>query len=151
MFNALDRSVFVLLFIYYGAYIAYFFVPAMGPRLYEPLMQLQTKSLDGLLFAIPIRHIISFFEPNKFDAFPSLHTAISLGTMILMAKYNRKMFYIFIPVVAGIWISLVYCRYHYVADIMAGIIWTIVAYYVANKIYDRMTKHGLFHFFESAK
>jgi len=150
-FVNLDKSIFILLFINYGAYISYFFFPAMGPRFYEPLMQLQTKSLDGIILAGPVREIISFFEPNKFDAYPSLHTAISLSTIILMAKYNRKMFYIFIPVVAGIWISLVYCRYHYVADMIVEIIWTIIAFYVAGKIFDRLAKYDLFNYIDPAK
>lgn len=147
-FEALDKSVFLLLFVYYGAYISYFFVPAMGPRLYEPIVQLQTKPLTGIFLASPIRELITFFEPNKFDAFPSLHTGISLSTLILMAKYNKKMFLIFIPVVAGIWLSLVYCRYHYVADMLAGIVWTVTAFLIGNRIYDRLVPRKLFHYIE---
>lgn len=145
-FEALDKSVFLLLFVYYGAYIGYFFVPATGPRLYEPIMHLQAKQLTGVFLAGPIRELIAFFEPNKFDAFPSLHTGISLSTLILMAKYNKKMFAIFIPIVAGIWLSLVYCRFHYVADMMAGIVWTTTAFIIGSKIYDRLAPTQLFHY-----
>jgi membrane-associated phospholipid phosphatase len=134
---ALDRSVFILLVVNYGAYITYFFVPAMGPRFYEPVMHLQTKALNGIFFAVPIRDIISVFEPNKFDAFPSLHIATSLTTLLIMAKYNKKMFAIFIPVIAGIWIAVIYCRFHYVVDMIAGIVWTVVAFYSSGWFYDR--------------
>ncbi|MBN2638007.1 MAG: phosphatase PAP2 family protein [Bacteroidales bacterium] len=145
-FAELDKSVFILLFINYGAYIGYFIFPAMGPRFYEPLMHLQTKTLNGYILAEPIKAIIAFFEPNKFDAFPSLHTAISLSTLILMAKYNRKMFYIFIPVVIGIWIAIIYCRYHYVVDMIAGVLWTIFSFVVIGLLYDRWAKTNLFHY-----
>lgn len=147
-FKELDKSVFLLLFVYYGAYIGYFFVPATGPRLYEPIMHLQTKQLTGIFLAGPIRELIAFFEPNKFDAFPSLHTGISLSTLILMAKYNKKMFTIFIPIVAGIWLSLVYCRFHYVADMLAGIVWTVTAFIIGSKIYDRLAPNQLFHYMD---
>ncbi len=147
-YKELDRSVFILLLVYYGAYISYFIFPAMGPRFYEPLMQMQSKTLNGVFLAIPIRHLIGIFEPNKFDAFPSLHTAISLSTIILMAKYNKKMFIIFIPVVIGIWISLVYCRYHYVVDMIVGIFWTILAFYLGNQIYNKLIKFKLPLFFK---
>lgn len=143
-----DKSVFIFLVVYYGAYIMYFIIPAQGPRFYEPLMRLQTKDLNGLLISIPIRNIISVFEPNKFDAFPSLHTAISLTTIILMARYNKKMFIIFTPVVIGIWISLVYCRYHYVADMIAGIIWTVIAFLLSGWIYDKLAKYNLPPYFQ---
>lgn len=142
----LDKSVFILLFINYSAYIGYFIIPVMGPRFYEPLMHLQAKDLNGYILAQPIKAIISFFEPNKFDAFPSLHTAISLSTLILMFKYNRKMFYIFIPVVIGIWIAIVYCRYHYVVDMIAGILWAILVFIVMGKLYDKWAKNKLFHY-----
>ena len=140
-FTELDRSIFLLLVVNYGAYIIYFFVPAMGPRYYEPIMQLQAKSLNGVFLAVPIREIIHFFEPNKFDAFPSLHTATTLTTLIIMAKYNKKMFLIFIPLFLGILVAVVYCRFHYVVDIIAGIVWTIVAVTAAGFFYDRKIKN----------
>ena len=142
-FTALDRSVFILLVVNYGAYITYFFVPTMGPRFYEPVMQLQTKALNGIFLAVPIRNFIHIFEPNKFDAFPSLHIATSLTTLIIMAKYNKKMFLIFIPLIIGIFVAVIYCRFHYVVDVFAGIVWTIVAVTLAGKFYDKRIKGRL--------
>ncbi len=142
-FTALDRSVFILLVVNYGAYITYFFVPAMGPRFYEPIMQLQTKTLNGIFLTVPIRNFIQIFEPNKFDAFPSLHIATSLTTLIIMAKYNKKMFLIFIPLIIGILVAVIYCRFHYVVDVFAGIVWTVIAFTLAGKFYDRWIKGRL--------
>ncbi len=142
-FTALDRSVFILLVVNYGAYITYFFVPAMGPRFYEPIMQLQTKTLNGIFLTVPIRNFIQIFEPNKFDAFPSLHIATSLTTLIIMVKYNKKMFLIFIPLIIGILVAVIYCRFHYVVDVFAGIVWTVIAFALAGKFYDRWIKGRL--------
>lgn len=140
-YRNLDKSVFLLFVVYFGAYLGYFAIPAMGPRFNESLMALQSKNLDGLIFASPIRTLIGYFEPNKFDAFPSLHMAISLCTLLLMAKFKPKMLWIFLPIVIGIWISLVYCRYHYVIDMLVGAAWTLVAFYGGNALYNRLATH----------
>ena len=142
-FTALDKSVFILLVVNYGAYITYFFVPAMGPRYYEPIMQLQTRTLNGIFLAVPIRDIIHVFEPNKFDAFPSLHIATSLTTTIIMFKYNKKMFLTFIPLILGIFVAVIYCRFHYVVDVFAGIVWTVVAVSFAGWFYDKQIRDRL--------
>ena len=146
-----NKSVFTYLLVYYGAYIVYFIVPARGPHLYAPIANLETKDLTGIFLAGPIRNLINTLEPNKFDAFPSLHTAISLTTIILMAKYHKKMFFIFTPVVIGIWISLVYCRYHYVTDMIAGTIWTIIAFMLGGWIYNKVSKFHLPPYFQKRK
>ncbi len=136
-FVELDKVVFAYLLTYYVSYIIYFFVPALGPRFNETLTELQSiKELNGIFLAVPIRELINFLEPNKFDAFPSLHTAILTITMLGTYYYHRKLFRIFIPVAAGILISLVYCRYHYVIDMIAGFIIAVTAFYAANKSYD---------------
>ena len=142
-FAALDRSIFLLLVVNYGAYITYFFVPAMGPRYYEPIMQLQTKALNGIFLAVPIRNFIHIFEPNKFDAFPSLHIATSLTTMVIMFRYNKKMFLTFIPFILGIFVAVIYCRFHYVVDVIAGIVWTAVAVSFAGWFYDKQIRGRL--------
>lgn len=149
--DQLNKSVFIYLCVYYGAYLIYFMVPARGPHLYAPIASLQTKDLTGIFLAGPIRSLIESLEPNKFDAFPSLHTAISLTTIMLMAQYHKKMFIIFTPVVIGIWVSLVYCRYHYVADMLAGIIWTIIAFILAGWIYNKVSKYDLPPYFQKGK
>ncbi len=136
-FTDLDQSVFVYMVVYYSAYIGYFIFPASGPRFYEPIMQLQTKSLDGVFIALPIRNFINILEPNKLDAFPSLHSAISFTTLLMMAKYNKRMFWIFLPIISGIFVSLVYCRYHYVVDIVAGVVWSVAGFVIGHWFYNR--------------
>jgi len=138
MYKALDKSVVFIFLTYYGAYLLYFLVPALGPRYYAPLVAKQKVALDGLWLTDIIRNTISSLEHNKFDAFPSLHTAITLATVIIVAKYRPKWLYFFIPVLIGIFISLIYCRYHYFIDMIGGIIWTLIAYWITEKYYDKL-------------
>jgi membrane-associated phospholipid phosphatase len=128
-----EESFFLYLFCYYGAYIMYFFIPVEGPRFY--LNGLQNVPLDGVVLSEPIRRLIDTLEPNKLDAFPSLHAAILTMTMLLTYRHNRKLFHAFIPCAIGITVSLVYLRYHYVIDVIVGFVWAIMSYQFAGKVY----------------
>jgi len=138
MYRELDKSIVFLFLTYYGSYLLYFLVPALGPRYYEPLVAQQKVPLDGLWLTDVIRNTISSLEHNKFDAFPSLHTAITLATVMIVAKYRKKWLWFFVPVLLGIFISLIYCRYHYFIDMIAGVIWTLIAYWLTEKYFDKL-------------
>jgi len=138
MYKALDKAILFLFITYYGSYLLYFVVPALGPRFYEPLVQLQKTPLDGLMFTDIIRDTISSLEHNKFDAFPSLHTAITLAVTLIVAQYRKKWLYFFVPIVFGIFISLIYCRYHYFVDMIGGVVWTLLSYWFVEKYYDKI-------------
>ena len=147
MFLELDKSMVFYFLTYYGAYLMYFAVPALGPRFYEPLVTLQKVPLEGLYLTDIIRDTISSLEHNKFDAFPSLHAAISLTTIIVIGKYRKKWLYFFIPILIGIFISLIYCRYHYFIDIVAGVAWTLISYWIVEKCYDKLFAKGFVPFY----
>jgi len=147
MYIELDKSMVFYFLTYYGSYLMYFAVPALGPRFYEPLVELQKVPLDGLYLTNIIRDTISSLEHNKFDAFPSLHAAISLTTIMVIAKYRKKWLYFFIPVLIGIFISLIYCRYHYFIDIAGGVVWTLLSYWIVEKYYDKIFDKGFVAFY----
>jgi len=140
----IEKSMFSLLLCYYGAYLIYFFVPAQGPRFF--LHESYSLVLNGYFLAAPIHAVIDALEPNKLDAFPSLHTAILTVTMIITFKNNRKIFIWFIIAAIGIIISLIYCRYHYFIDIVAGLIWAILITILAEKMYTYYSAFFTDHF-----
>jgi membrane-associated phospholipid phosphatase len=144
MFRELAESFFIFIFTYFGAYITYFFVPVQGPRFF--MENLHTVPLKGIFLTGPIRALIDFFEPNKLDAFPSLHTAIVLTTLFICHKHNKKLFRVFLPISVGIFISLIYCRYHYFIDMVAGAAWSIFAYFVSTCLYSRYNPRCFPHF-----
>ncbi|MBF0472875.1 MAG: phosphatase PAP2 family protein [Nitrospirae bacterium] len=143
-FREIEQGFFIYLSCYYLAYIIYFIVPANGPRFH--LDGIETIPLNGYILTEPIRELINILEPNKFDAFPSLHSGILLTTMIMSYRFARGMFYIFIPIAIGIMVSLVYCRYHYVIDIIAGLIVAVISYQFSSRIYEKTHNKTIFHF-----
>ena len=127
-----DRSVFLILLCFYLSYLGYILFPALGPRFY--LNNLQTAELQGLLISEPIQSILNRLEGIKRDAFPSGHTAITVLVLCLAYRYKRDFFWIALPIVSALIFATVYCRYHYVVDVIAGLALTLPTL-VLGKIY----------------
>ncbi|NUM89698.1 MAG: phosphatase PAP2 family protein, partial [Bdellovibrionales bacterium] len=140
----LEGAFFSLLVCYYGGYTTYFFVPAMSP-IYS-LESMHRVPLEGVYFSEPIRGLIDFLEPNKLDVFPSLHTGILLTTMAITWGVSRRMFVWLLPLAAAILVSLVYCRYHYFIDIVAGAALSAASYLISQHLYRRYSTKFVPHF-----
>ncbi|TAL67684.1 MAG: phosphatase PAP2 family protein [Bacteroidetes bacterium] len=147
-YKNLEESLILLFITYYCAYITYFFVPVEGPRFH--LAELQNVPLVGLFLSKPILNLIDFFEPNKLDCFPSLHAAIMLVTMFLTYRNAKKLFYFYLPFAFLILISLVYCRFHYVIDIIAGTVLAILCVTFGRMTYLKYREKFIFHFNDSS-
>lgn len=112
---------------FFVGYGIYFFFPATGPRF--NLVSLQTVPLTGVFIGEKIRDLVIAMEPNIWDAMPSVHTSITIMTMLILFRLNKKLFVVFLPMALGILVSLVYCRYHYVIDIIAGAAYATAIFY----------------------
>ena len=115
-----DRVIFALVLCFYLSYVGYFLVPAVGPRF--TLAHLQHIDLPGVFLADTIRDTLNVLEGFKQDAFPSGHTAIVLLVLFYAWRPVRGLFWIFLPMVVALIFSTVYLRYHYVVDVLAGIL-----------------------------
>jgi membrane-associated phospholipid phosphatase len=128
-----NRSLFLILFCFYLSYTGYIIWPAIGPRF--TLDHLQTQKLQGLFIAEPIQQLLNKLEGIKRDAFPSGHTGIALTVLYLAYNYKRTLFWIYLPVVILLLFSTVYCRYHYVVDVVAGFVLAIAAIFFGEIYY----------------
>ena len=125
-----ETAVFAVLLCFYLSYIGYFFIPAVGPRF--TLNLLQTSELRADPVTLWIQQILNSLEYNKADAFPSGHTAVSLVVLYYAWKFRqRRLGLILAPVVAALIISTVYLRYHYVIDIITGILLAVLTVSIA--------------------
>jgi membrane-associated phospholipid phosphatase len=114
----LSLSLFLLVFGYYISFIGYILFPAIGPR--YTLTHLQSIPLEGSFITDWVRDGLNALEHNKRDVMPSGHTQIALIVLYLAYRYERLIFYLFLPIVSGLILSTVYLRYHYVVDLFAG-------------------------------
>jgi len=127
--------IFAILLGFYVSYIGYLLFPALGPRYW--LDPFQSVYKDTYL-AKRIAYYLNLFEKNKTDAFPSGHTQISL-MCTYFAHYLGKGWLIFFGVSTILLIvSTIYCRYHYVIDVIAGIFLAFVCLKIAPSLEKRI-------------
>jgi membrane-associated phospholipid phosphatase len=104
--------------------------PASGPS--QTLGALHVVPLEGKFVGDFIRTVIFVLEPYRWDCFPSGHVTVTLITLALCYRFERRLFWWMLPVSVGLIISTVYLRYHYVVDVFAGILLASVIVGVAG-------------------
>lgn len=118
--TAFGEAIFGITLCFYLSYLGYLLIPAVGPRF--TLAHLQTRDLAASPLVIAIQETLNALENTKTDAFPSGHTAVALMTLYYAWKFReRALVALLVPAVAGLIVSTVYLRYHYVIDVIAGI------------------------------
>jgi membrane-associated phospholipid phosphatase len=133
--EAFERSLFLILFCFYLSYLGYILFPAIGPRF--TIDHLQTRELQGFLIAEPMQHLLNKLEGIKRDAFPSGHTAVTVIVLYCAYRFEKRFFWFCLPIVAALIFSTVYCRYHYVVDIIAGFVLTALSVITGEWYYSR--------------
>ncbi len=136
--EAFDRSLFFIMLCFYLSYVGYLLWPALGPRF--TVNYLQHIQLKGLVVAGPIQQTLNALEGIKRDAFPSGHTGIALTVLYLSHKYEKRLFRYFAPVVCALIFSTVYLRYHYVVDVIAGVLLSIGTILIGETYYGYRAK-----------
>ncbi|MCM3877011.1 MAG: phosphatase PAP2 family protein [Thermoanaerobaculia bacterium] len=127
------RYAFVMVFVFFVSYAGYFLVPAVGPR----FTVTHAGPLPRGAVAQAIDSTLDWLEKNKRDCFPSGHTMVVIAVLLEAARRSRKTFWVFLPFAVGLILATVYCRYHYVADVLAGFILAFLAVPLGNAIYKR--------------
>jgi membrane-associated phospholipid phosphatase len=112
-------------------YTGYLLLPAVGPYLFQHGVYptpLPGWGRGGLLDAI------SNLKGSARDAFPSLHTAMTTVVLVSMWRDARKLFWAYLPVGLGLYLSTMYLRVHYATDVVAGFVTAAIALCVAPRI-----------------
>jgi len=110
----------------YCAFLGYMLVPVLGPRIHLGHLYTNPPLLEGVFLYARQSALHDALQSVKTDCFPSLHTANSTVTLVFAFRYadlfprKRIAFWIVLPVIVSLWVSTVYLRYHYVADVLAG-------------------------------
>jgi len=141
----------VISFVFYCCYAIYIFIPVVGPRLF--MREIEGYALPEEVWSLspvhdfpaavqngPFFHIMAwiyevFEAPGA--AMPSSHVAIALSTLFFSFRYLPKIRHIHLVMAMLLCASTVYCRYHYVVDVFAGMLTTAVFLPLANHLYWR--------------
>jgi membrane-associated phospholipid phosphatase len=77
------------------------------------------------------------FARIRRDVFPSMHVAISFVAWLYAYRNSKKLFWILSPLILSLWLSTLYLRYHYLIDVVAGLILAPLSFVLANWLFRR--------------
>ncbi len=109
-------------------YLGYSWVPVKGPIFSQKF----TIPVE-LTYMKEIKEALGERARIERDCFPSLHTAIMWITLYGAWKFNRRLFWVFLPIALSIPLACVYLRYHYVSDVLAGSLLALTAIGITQK------------------
>jgi membrane-associated phospholipid phosphatase len=150
-----SRSLFGLLGSMYLSYVGYFMVPASGPNLHNnlgplcpvdlellPLYRFES-ALPGVWLTGPLREWMFLAEITKQDCFPSGHVAVAVVCWVLARRIDRRFGFVFALFAVGVVLSTVYLRYHYVVDVIAGLLLAWFSVTAWLRLHDRLERRAV--------
>jgi membrane-associated phospholipid phosphatase len=139
----------VVSFVFYICYIIFIFVPVIGPPVFfrnfpgyhlppnlEPLTLSARDPLtlqSGLFYRL-MKWIYKVFEAPG-AAIPSSHVAVAFCTVFFSFRYIRLIRWWHLGLCVLLCLATVYCHYHYVSDVLAGIVLAVLLIPICNWLY----------------
>lgn len=139
----------VVSILFYCCYILYIFLPVCGPRVFfedfgtfevDPAIRAvgyahpMPPSVAGGIFPSIILLIYRHLEAAG-AAFPSSHVAVAICTVWFSWMYLPRIRWFHTILTFLLCVSTVYCRYHYVVDVVAGALLAFIAIPVLHRLY----------------
>ncbi len=131
-FREMMAGVLVMTFI---GLVGYLLVPAVGPMYtLRDQYTVPLRAASGLF-----NRQIEFMDYARIqrDVFPSLHVGISFVVWLYAYRNSRRLFWILSPFILSLFVSTLYLRYHYLIDVMAGLILAPICFLLANWLFKR--------------
>lgn len=142
-----------VLLLSYSAWITFLIFPSAPPWLanQEGYISGVHKILDVTLQAFPdkwnLPSVYHNFNPNPVAAMPSLHAGYPLLVFLFAYRFFKLKGLYFLPYMLIVWFSVVYLGEHYVVDIIGGVIFTLIFYFVTLHLHridwDKIMKQVL--------
>ncbi len=101
-----------------------------------PFFAMRSLDLPPLVGG-PATSLIDFIEGwgrVRGGAFPSGHVLGSFVALLGAWRYRRYLFWVFLPFFIAMCVSTIYGRYHYIADVFAGILVGTVGFILAERL-----------------
>jgi membrane-associated phospholipid phosphatase len=81
-----------------------------------------------------LQQVLLAIESDKFAAFPSLHAAYVVLFTVYALRLSRKLGLVALAITCGVFFSTIYLGQHYVIDLLGGIIYSLAAVAVMDKV-----------------
>jgi membrane-associated phospholipid phosphatase len=145
------RFITVVSLVFYACYGTYLFVPVVGPRILfveSPARQWFWETYGRWPAPVPapvaegpMAELMAFIYRN-FEAwsaaFPSSHVAIALTTAWFSWRHLPRLRWLHVPATGLLCVATVYCRYHYVVDVVAGLAVATVLVPLFDRLQQRL-------------
>ncbi len=139
------------------AFATYFFYPAAAPwfvskyGFLQPLVAMpgdpaglaRFDQILGLNFFTQNYQI----SPVPFGAIPSMHAGFSMLGFLYSFQLSRKLSYWLGFYCASMWFSALYLQHHYLIDVILGVLYALLAYWIVEKF----LKKGFLKVFRTLK
>ncbi len=127
-----------LLFLTFAGFVTYIVFPVAPPWLaghlghLSPVALIRHEYLSHFHYGNAIALFVTQVNPNLVAAMPSLHAAYPFLSLLFTVYYFRKYAPFIFVYCTALWISLVYGGDHYVVDILAGILYATISFYIIH-------------------
>jgi membrane-associated phospholipid phosphatase len=119
---------------HYSVYVISILIPVESP--YYSLAAFNTKALPGS-YCTALVDLIERFGRVHGAAFPSAHVAGSMVAILAAWRYRRWLFWVCLPFFTSMCAATVYGRYHYVADVLAGLAVGTAGFIIGQRLMGR--------------
>ncbi len=125
----------VVSFVFYVCYVTYIFLPVRGPYARDVMAPADAEMLGervvpeqlerGVFYRI-MKSVYSSLEPATGAAFPSSHVAAAVTALYFSWRYLKRVRWLHLAAVLLLMVATVYCGYHYVVDVPAGLLTAVI-------------------------
>ena len=144
---AVDFAAFYIIYGFFLSYLGYFALPGIGPRFTLHNFSLINTHLPGIFLTNFLRNIVDIGEsippgtinPAQIvqrDVFPSGHTMITLIVIYLSIKLKSRARFFLVPIGALLIFATVYLWYHYVIDLVGGLVFMVFSIWTGKYIFN---------------
>lgn len=133
-FEQFRRFVVIVCVVFYCCYLIYIFLPVEGPK------AMRIEYVSSGYFFVPIMDFIYAHAEKPGAAFPSSHVAAALAILIVAFQTHKGTYWVLLPLFFGLTIATVYCFYHYVIDIIFGILTGFLLYAAGNGFFRSFSR-----------
>jgi len=128
------RAGFLIAAMFLISYLGYLVLPARGPH----FIDYSLPALQGLSTFHFLQGAIDSLEGVQYDCFPSGHVAVVLVGCYVARRISPAIFWVFCTFTGLIALSTIYLHYHYVIDVLAGIVLAMLLLLVFNSVYKML-------------
>ncbi len=115
--------------------VGYLLVPAIGP-IYTLRDQFTVPLSQPFELLNRQAQFLDYARIQR-DCFPSLHVGLSFLLWMYAYRNSRRLFWLLAPLILSLWVSTVYLRFHYLVDVLAGLMIAPVCFVLANWLFKR--------------